>query len=196
MSPNPRFHRIAAWLIRGSCRRLPENMRAERYLEWSAELHAILDDRSVRPGLPRAARALRYAAGTWLAAGQLRPPRGAGHATAPPWRDGAMRARPVKLGARATVGVISWLAVVFAAVALVRVFPGQPGWPFAIIMPLAVGFDAFCLVDIARADEVRYLPKWAWVLICLVQTPGGGIAYLSLGRAGKARPAAPGPARS
>jgi phospholipase D-like protein len=29
---------------------------------------------------------------------------------------------------------------------------------------------------------VRYLPKWAWVLICLVSVPFGGIVYLIVGR--------------
>jgi len=50
----------------------------------------------------------------------------------------------------------------------------------------------FCLADIARADQLRYLPKWAWELICLVQTPGGGIIYLSIGRLSRTRPVRPG----
>ena len=33
------------------------------------------------------------------------------------------------------------------------------------------GFLVFCLVDLIRAKEVRYLPKWAWALICLVRFP-------------------------
>lgn len=42
--------------------------------------------------------------------------------------------------------------------------------PAAIVIPLIVvlvGFDVYCLIDIARADEVRGLPKWVWVIICL-----------------------------
>ena len=46
------------------------------------------------------------------------------------------------------------------------------------VLVLAAGFVVFCEVDLARAEEVRYLPKWAWTLICLAQTPAGGIAYL------------------
>lgn len=55
----------------------------------------------------------------------------------------------------------------------------------AVLAPIIVvgtGFIVFCLVDVARAREVRYLPKWAWALICLVSVPLGGIVYLSLGR--------------
>jgi len=70
-----------------------------------------------------------------------------------------------------------------------------PGWPIITGLALAAGFDALCLADIARASQVRYLPKWAWALICLAQTPGGGIAYLCVGRVGRARSASPGPAR-
>jgi len=47
---------------------------------------------------------------------------------------------------------------------------------------VAVGFVVFCLVDLARAGEVRFLPKWAWAVICVVSVPLGGIAYLALGR--------------
>jgi len=27
---------------------------------------------------------------------------------------------------------------------------------------MAAGFEIFCLVDVARAEEIRYLPRWAW----------------------------------
>jgi hypothetical protein len=50
--------------------------------------------------------------------------------------------------------------------------------PFVL---LALGFVAYCVVDIARHD-VRYLPKWAWTLICFVSIPFGGVVYLILGR--------------
>lgn len=46
---------------------------------------------------------------------------------------------------------------------------------------LAVAFVVYCLADIARSD-VRYLPKWAWALVCLVSIPLGGLVYLLLGR--------------
>jgi hypothetical protein len=29
---------------------------------------------------------------------------------------------------------------------------------------------------------VRYLPKWAWVLICIASVPLGGVIYLLIGR--------------
>jgi hypothetical protein len=55
----------------------------------------------------------------------------------------------------------------------------------AALVPLvlvAVGFVVFCLVDLSRAGEVRYLPKWVWAVICVVSVPLGGIVYLALGR--------------
>jgi Phospholipase_D-nuclease N-terminal len=51
------------------------------------------------------------------------------------------------------------------------------------VIVIGAGFVVFCLVDLARAQKVRYLPKWVWALICLVSVPLGGILYLSLGRA-------------
>jgi hypothetical protein len=188
--------RIAEGLIRASCRRLPEDERAEHCREWSAELPAILDDTSVRPPILRAVRALRYAAGVSRTTRYLRRTGGsAARARASGWRDGAIAIRPAPTGFRLTIGVIAWLVAVFAFVALARAFPQSPGWPIIVGLALAVSFDAFCLVDIARASQVRYLPKWAWVLICLAQTPGGGIVYLCVGRIGRARSASPSPAR-
>jgi hypothetical protein len=87
--------------------------------------------------------------------------------------------------------VIIWLVLIFAAVSLLRAHPHPNGWPFVLLLVLAAAFDAFCLIDIARASQVRYLPKWAWALICLAQCPGGGLVYLSLGRVGRARSAPP-----
>jgi len=56
--------------------------------------------------------------------------------------------------------------------------------PWAALFPLIALLGAFvlyCLVDISR-NEVRHLPKWAWVVICLISIPFGGIAYLLIGR--------------
>jgi hypothetical protein len=56
--------------------------------------------------------------------------------------------------------------------------------PWAAIAPLAVlavAFVGYCLFDLSRGD-VRYLPKWAWALLCVVSIPLGGIVYLLIGR--------------
>lgn len=46
-----------------------------------------------------------------------------------------------------------------------------------------LGLVVFSLVDLVRAPSVRYLPKLAWgVIIVLVSTPLGAIAYLVFGR--------------
>jgi hypothetical protein len=56
--------------------------------------------------------------------------------------------------------------------------------PWAALAPFVVLLGAFiiyCLVDISR-NRVRYLPKWAWAIICVVSIPLGGIVYLLIGR--------------
>jgi hypothetical protein len=65
-----------------------------------------------------------------------------------------------------------------------------------LVLALAAGFVVFCLVDLARAEKVRYLPKWGWAILCLgigLTIPWGGILYLL---AGKDRSAKPPPAPS
>jgi Phospholipase_D-nuclease N-terminal len=187
--------RLAEMLIRASCRRLPEDERDDRCSEWSAELPAILDDTSVRLPILRTVRALRYSAGISRTTQHLR--RTGSRSPRPQtsgWRDGAMPVRPAPMGSRITIGAIAWLVVIFAGVSILRAYPHPRGWPVIILLVLAVTFDAFCVIDIARASQVRYLPKWAWALICLAQTPGGGIAYLSVGRVSRALSAPPGQA--
>jgi hypothetical protein len=49
------------------------------------------------------------------------------------------------------------------------------------VIVVAVAFVVFCLIDLRRA-QVRYLPKWAWAIICLISIPLGGIIYLAVGR--------------
>jgi hypothetical protein len=49
------------------------------------------------------------------------------------------------------------------------------------LLLLALAFDAYCLVDLARSGA-RYLPRWAWTLVILAATPTGGIVYLLIGR--------------
>ena len=194
MSGTPRVQRIAERLIRASCRRLTGELRAERCREWSAELPAILQDETIRSGLIRAMRALSYSVGVSTATRRLS--RGAGRsrsARASGWRDGTIHVRPGNLAVRATVGLVAWLLTVFLTVSLLRAF-GPHGWAVAISLVPAASLAVFCLADLARADAVRYLPKWAWALICVAQIPSGGIAYLSVGRVGRARPAPTGSA--
>jgi hypothetical protein len=47
---------------------------------------------------------------------------------------------------------------------------------------LVAGWEIFCLLNLARAERVRFLPRWAWAVLCLIQIPLGGIIYLLAGR--------------
>jgi Phospholipase_D-nuclease N-terminal len=58
------------------------------------------------------------------------------------------------------------------------------GVPVAALAPLvllALAFVGYCWFDLFRHD-VRYLPKWAWALICAASVPVGGLVYLLVGR--------------
>ena len=48
----------------------------------------------------------------------------------------------------------------------------------------AVVFEVFVLAFAASADkrQVRAMPKWAWILVCLFAPILGGVAYLIFGR--------------
>ena len=56
---------------------------------------------------------------------------------------------------------------------------------------VVLGFTVYCVVDLARAEEFRYLDRETWALICLVSLPLGGIIYLAVGRKRKVRDPAP-----
>jgi hypothetical protein len=198
MSQAPCTQRIAEWLIYAACRRLPADMGAERCQEWTAELPAIFDDQSIRPSFLRTLRALTFCIGISRTTRRLsRSARASARRTRnSQWRTGAMRTRPPDVAARAVLGLFIWLVIVVGVITLLRLNPDPQGWSVTLGLGLAVGFDAFCLVGIARAAQLRYLPKWAWVLICLIQTPLGGIIYLSIGHIGRPRPMPPGDAKS
>ncbi len=51
-----------------------------------------------------------------------------------------------------------------------------------VAVALVAGWEVFCLADLARADRVRFLPRWAWAVACLIQIPLGGVLYLLIGR--------------
>ena len=53
---------MAEYLIRRACRRLPDDIRDDRYREWTAELPAILADPTVHWQALRTVSALLYAA--------------------------------------------------------------------------------------------------------------------------------------
>ncbi len=68
--------RMGEYLVGLACRRLPHEIRDERYREWAAELPAILQDPGIRLAPHRAVRMLLYAAdtlrGTALTPGRAR----------------------------------------------------------------------------------------------------------------------------
>ena len=172
MTRPPRVQRVAEHLIARACRRLPGEAGDERYREWAAELPAILSDPDIGSGVRRSARALSYAAGISRCARRLGRP-------GPP---ASLPARPGFPVRRVAAGVAIYLGLVGLVVGLAVAFHLHGPWPAILIVPVAAGFVAFCLVDLARADQVRYLPKWGWAIVCLVQIPLGGIVYLALGK--------------
>jgi hypothetical protein len=60
--------------------------------------------------------------------------------------------------------------------------------PFAVELALLV----FCIIDviIAPEDEIRNLPKWAWLILILIVPLIGCVVWLVIGRPMRSRPAA------
>jgi hypothetical protein len=50
-----------------------------------------------------------------------------------------------------------------------------------LVLALAIGFDAYCLADLAKADVVLRFPHRVWAGI-IISTPMGGLFYLTFGR--------------
>jgi hypothetical protein len=69
--PVPGLQRLARYLIRLACLRLPGQARDDRYREWTGELHAIVHDSGIRSRARRGARAVLYAADQVRGAGRL-----------------------------------------------------------------------------------------------------------------------------
>lgn len=160
--------RLAALLIRGACRRLPAGARDERRREWAAELPAILHDPQTAVAV-RPVRALAYAAGIWWCAGARLDGRS----------DAGRAGSAVRLFAR---GAGIYIGVVVATAGLIVEAGPERLWMVALTAVACLCLDVFCLADLTLAGRVRYLPRWAWVLVCLAQCPLGGILYLSAGR--------------
>lgn len=71
-----------------------------------------------------------------------------------------------------------------------------PSGPILLVLVpvilVVLGLVVFSLVDLVRAPEVKYLPKWVWALIIVIgSAPFGALAYLILGRVRDAEPARP-----
>lgn len=132
---------IAARIIRRASRRLDEDIRDERYREWTAELPAIRHDPAVRSGFVRALRTLSYASGVLRSARRLNA---AG-------RDRARAASPVDLP--------SWaFRSARRPVTGPRLPPG--------VLPVIGGFIAwFCLVLVIRSHPVNGSGNFVYVAI-------------------------------
>jgi hypothetical protein len=48
-----------------------------------------------------------------------------------------------------------------------------------LLVGLVAGWEIFCLTDLARAERVRFLPRWAWAVACLTQIPLGASSTCS-----------------
>jgi Phospholipase_D-nuclease N-terminal len=69
------------------------------------------------------------------------------------------------------------------AAATAHPHPGRLLLALAPLLVVAIGFDAYCLVNLVRAQSVRYLPKVVWgIVIVLISFPLGGLLYLFVGR--------------
>jgi hypothetical protein len=144
----PPAQRIAEHLIRRACRRLPADLRDERYREWAAELPAIIGDPGIRFAFLRSARALRYAAGVARTTRHL--PRAAG---APAWgeRQPAIFPRPDGI-IPAIAAVASWITLVVLARAFPAVATSSGPWLplFIVVIFLPDALIALAVIRFVR----------------------------------------------
>jgi hypothetical protein len=65
------------------------------------------------------------------------------------------------------------------------VAPLPPGLEILTVLVAVAGvlrFEVFCLDEVLHAPYVRTLPREAWLLLCLLLIPLGGLLYLLYGR--------------
>jgi hypothetical protein len=59
--------------------------------------------------------------------------------------------------------------------------PARLVGPVGVLL-VAAAFTGYCLVDLSRAEQVRYLRREAWAIVCVVTMPFGGMLYLMYGK--------------
>jgi hypothetical protein len=161
--------RLGEYLIGLACRGLPRETRDERCQEWVAELPAILLDPATRFAPRRAARMLRYAAGTFR--GTLAP---GSHLRRPVDRWIALLSALIIFGAASTVNDI-WGAVQAPGHWLNYV---QLAWGL-LQVALPVGLFARARLRTILLIAASGLLAGAVVNVSLVlQAPGDWVSYL------------------
>ena len=60
----------------------------------------------------------------------------------------------------------------------------------AALTLISIGLAIYSILDISRTDEtdIKLLPKWGWLLICVLFLPIGPIAWLIAGKNRRPRP--------
>ncbi len=144
MTSRPPAQRIAEHLLRRACRRLPGDIRDERYREWAAELPAIIHDPVIRVAFLRSACALRYAVGVARSTRHLpavgASPRGTRQPAIFPRPDGIFPA---------IAGVVAWMTLIVLAGAFPAAAASPGLWPPLFIAVLLVP-DVLIAVAIIR----------------------------------------------
>jgi hypothetical protein len=146
--------RVAERVVRSGCRGLPGDVGGERYREWTAELDAILRDPDVTSAPARAARMLRYAAGTYRAGRRLRGMVGRPRPATSGWASRSRR-RPVTWPALPD-GVflgIAAIAIWVVVILLVRTHPPVGDWN---VLGIAGGFVSDTLALLAVVRFIRW----------------------------------------
>lgn len=55
-------------------------------------------------------------------------------------------------------------------------------WGGSLIGIVLVVLLGLSLANLARNQETRLLPRWAWAIVCIATFPVGCVAYLLLGQ--------------